>query len=73
MEEREVNGLEIYLGAESIAFTGELREREAISEWPLSSSLSSDCKVMPFIDTRHREDGCRGFSPGCVKFEVLVS
>lgn len=46
-------GLDIYLGAESIAFTGELREREAISEWPLSSVLSTDCKVMPFIDTRH--------------------
>lgn len=66
-------GLDIYLGAESIAFTGELREREAISERPLSSVLSTDCKVMPFIDTRHREDGCGGFGPGCVKFEVSVS
>lgn len=46
-----MNGCKIYLGAESIVFTDELREREAIQEWRLSSGLSMNRKVIPFIDT----------------------
>lgn len=33
VQEKEVNGLEICLGAESIVFTDKVREREDIEEW----------------------------------------
>lgn len=39
------------MGAESIVVTDELRESEAIQEWRLSSGLSMNRKVIPFIDT----------------------
>lgn len=50
VQEKEVNGCEIYLGAESTVFTGKSREREARQEWCLGSGLSTDRNVIPFID-----------------------